>query len=345
MEIISLLEGGTPLIPLNRLGKIIGGLKKLYMKFEGTNPTGSSEDRGMTVAVSIAKYLGVKVVVCASTGNTSSSMSAYARRAGLVPIVVLPKGKVARGMLSQSKLYGAITIFTGGNFDDALNAIIEASKEGIVYSLNSINPWRIEGQKTVGFEIVDEIGVPDWIALSVGNAGNISALWKGLLELKRFGLIHKLPRLLVVQAERAAPIVETFRRNAKELIFIENPETVASAISVGRPVHWERALKALRESKGCAIAVSDEEILEAQKLIAKFEGIGVEPASAAPIAGIIRAIEDKIIDRNETVVVIATSHALKDPETASIHIHFSYYASNTREVIKLLKKIAVHVTR
>ncbi|MGB9895901.1 MAG: threonine synthase [Thermoproteota archaeon] len=205
--IVTMGEGGTPLIPSRSISKELG-LSALFIKFEGSNPTGSFKDRGMSVAVSFASYLGVKLVACASTGNTSSSMSAYARRAGIEPVIVVPKGKVAKGKLSQSILYGATTITIEGNFDDALQVILQASSLGLVYPLNSINPWRIEGQKTVVFEIIDELNkVPDWIALPVGNAGNISAVWKGLLELKKFGLVKELPRLLGVQASGAAPLV------------------------------------------------------------------------------------------------------------------------------------------
>jgi len=337
IEVVTLYEGGTPLIPATELGRELG-LKKMFIKFEGSNPTGSFKDRGMTVGVSVAKYLGAKVVTCASTGNTSSSMAAYARRAGLKPIIIVPKGGIAKGKMSQGILYGAVVIEVGGGFDTALKVIIEASKDMAVYPLNSINPWRIEGQKTVAFEIVDELGVPDWIALPVGNAGNITALWKGLKELREFGLIDRLPKILAVQAEGAAPVVKAFRGGRYEPI--AKPSTIASAIRIGNPVHWERALKALRESGGEAVSVSDDEILKSQLLIARLEGLGVEPASAASVAGVGKAIRDKLIDRDEVVVAIATGHALKDPDTAALHQADVIEVPDHLTALDLLKKLA-----
>lgn len=331
-------EGGTPLIRLNESRELLG-VDVVYAKFEGANPTGSFKDRGMTVAVSMAKYLGFNVVACASTGNTAASMAAYARRAGVKPLVILPEGQIARGKLVQVILHGAEILMVKGGFDEALNIIIEASRKGIIYPLNSINPWRIEGQKTVAYEIVDEIGVPDWIVVPVGNAGNISAIWKGLVELKEFGLIDKLPRLAGVQASGAAPLVRAFRENLDRPVFIEKPETIASAIRIGKPVNWFRALKAVRESKGVLIDVSDNEIIESQKLLARYEGLGVEPASATTIAGIIRLREEKIIDKDERVVVILTGHVLKDPDTVFAHETIIYRVRTVDEALSLLSKI------
>ncbi len=293
------------------------GVNNLYVKYEGSNPTGSFKDRGMTVAISMAKYLGAKAVVCASTGNTSSSMAAYARKAGLKPVLVVPKNGVASGKMAQAVLYGATVIEVNGNFDLAMKLVINLAKDLKVYPLNSINPWRLEGQKTVGYEIVDELGVPDWISIPVGNAGNITSLWKGLKELMMAGLISKLPKILAVQADGASPIVKAFH-NGRYVPQV-SVETIASAIKIGSPVHWERALKVLKESGGNALAVSDLEICEAQKMLARAEGLGVEPASAASIAGVKKAVDLGIIKADELVVAIATGSALKDPESALGH--------------------------
>lgn len=343
--IVSMNEGGTPLIPSRSIFKELG-LKEFFVKFEGSNPTGSFKDRGMSVAVSFASYIGAKLVACASTGNTSSSMSAYARRAGIEPIIVVPKGKVAKGKLSQSILYGATTIAIEGNFDDALRVILQASSLGLIYPLNSINPWRIEGQKTVAFEIVDELNkVPDWIALPVGNAGNISAVWKGLLELKRFGLVKSLPRLLGIQASGAAPLVNAFEKGLEAPEPIDEPETVATAIRIGNPASGERALRAVRESKGYFIAVKDEEIIRAQKMLARREGIGVEPASAAAVAGVLNALMEGIVKKDESVVAIATGHALKDPDTNSSHEYSLLNAFNVDEALSQIRNLATQTQR
>ena len=331
-EIVSLGEGGTPLIRLK------GPTKHTYLKFEGANPTGSFKDRGMTVATTMAKYLGVKAVVCASTGNTSSSMSAYASRAGLRPIIILPEGKVARGKLAQAILHGATIVYIRGNFDQALEAAIRVSEEGIAYLMNSINPWRIEGQKTVGYEIVEEIGAPDWIVLPVGNAGNISALWKGLKELYNADLIRELPRLAGIQASGAAPLARAYRLGEEVPNFIDKPETIATAIRIGRPVSWKRAMKAVKESGGLFEEVTDEEILRAQRELARAEGIGVEPASAAAYAGLKKLVDAGVIGRDEKVAVIATGHALKDPETAFSHPTASLTV-NVSDVVAVVKEL------
>lgn len=305
---VTLGEGGTPLIELN---------KNLHIKFEGANPTGSFKDRGMSVAVSLAREIGVSRVVCASTGNTAASMSAYAARAGLKSFVVLPRGKVAKGKLFQAVLHGAKIIEIESSFDDALEAVIEISgRSKELYPLNSFNPWRIEGQKTIAYEIADEIGVPDWVIVPVGNAGNISAIWKGFRELRELGLIDKLPRLVGVQAEGASPIVRTFREGRNEPSFIDEPETIATAIRIGRPVNWQKAIASLRESKGLAIEVSDQEILEAQRELGRM-GLGVEPASASPYAAYLKLRGNEVGD-DDTTVLIATGHALKDPEALPI---------------------------
>ncbi len=301
---ISMGEGGTPLIKIG---------EELWVKFEGSNPTGSFKDRGMTVAVSLAKEAGVKSVVCASTGNTSASVAAYASRAGMRSFVVLPKGKVARGKLAQAVLHGATIVEIDGPFDAALDVVMKVSgRESGLYPLNSINPWRLKGQKTLAFEIADEIGVPDWVVLPVGNAGNISAIWKGFKEMKELGLIDKTPRLAGIQAEGASPIARALKEGLSEPVFTDNPETVATAIRIGRPVNWPKAFKALRESRGAVEVVTDGEILEAQRKLGKM-GVGVEPASAASYAGYLKLL-GREISPDDRVVLVATGHALKDPD-------------------------------
>jgi len=320
-DLVSIGEGGTPLVKLKN-----GPTRNSYVKLEGSNPTGSFKDRGMTVAITMAKYLGVKTVICASTGNTSSSMAAYAARAGLKAVIVLPEGKVAKGKISQAILHGATIINVKGNFDQALSVVREIGRKGIAYVMNSVNPWRLEGQKTVGFEIVEEIGVPDWIVLPVGNAGNISALWKGLKELAEAGLIDKPPRIAGIQALGASPLAQAFKNNRKTPEFIDNPETIASAIRIGKPVSWKRAMKAVEESGGVFESVTDREILEAQKNLARKEGLGVEPASAAAYAGAMKLVESSIIDKDDKIAIIATGHALKDPDIAGSHEVVKYSA-------------------
>lgn len=307
-KIVTLNEGNTPLIP----SKIY---KSTYFKFEGANPTGSFKDRGMTVAISSAVSNGYKVVVAASTGNTAASAAAYASRGNLRIYLVLPKGKVALGKLAQSILYGATILEVNGSFDIAMSAVIRLYKElGIVYPLNSFNPWRLEGQKTIAYEIVEEIGVPDNVIVPVGNAGNIYAIWKGFNELYEVGIVEKVPRMIGIQAEGASPIAKAIEKGLNAPEFIENPETIATAIRIGRPVNWKKAIKAIKETKGTALSVSDSEIIEAQKKLAREEGIGAEPASSAALAGYEKAIKENIIDKDEKNVIILTGHALKDPD-------------------------------
>jgi threonine synthase len=316
-RIVTLNEGGTPLYRCEKLGRVLG-IKNLYVKNEGANPTGSFKDRGMTVGVSKALELGVKAVVCASTGNTSASLAAYAAKAGLPCIVLIPAGKIALGKLAQAMMYGAIVVGVKGNFDVALQMAVGASKQIGLYLLNSINPFRIEGQKTAAFEVCDQLEwqVPDRIILPVGNAGNITAYWKGLKELKALGLIEKLPKMVGVQAAGASPIAKAFVANSAAIEPVKDPETVATAIRIGNPVNWKRALKALKESSGTALTVTDDEIINAQKLIARKEGVFVEPASAASIAGLKKLVENGEVDVGETIVCVATGHGLKDPEAA-----------------------------
>jgi len=309
---LTLQEGNTPMVHLGKLSEQWG--INLHVKLEGANPTGSFKDRGMVMAVAKAKEEGKAVLLCASTGNTSASAAAYGARAGMRTIVVIPEGRIALGKLAQAKMYGAEILAIKGNFDEALNMVREVGQEDGIALVNSVNPYRIEGQKTIAFEIIDQLGkVPDILALPVGNAGNISASWKGFSEYaaKKGG---KRPSLLGVQAAGAAPIVNNQ--------VVENPETIATAIRIGNPASWNLALTALDESKGTILAVTDEEILESYQMLASTEGIFAEPASCASIAGIKKQVENGMIEKGSTVVAILTGNGLKDPETAiSVNQH------------------------
>ena len=305
---ITLGEGGTPLIHARRLGAEIG-VANLHLKFEGANPTGSFKDRGMVLAVNRAVASGARAVVCASTGNTSASAAAYAAAAGLPCHVILPAGKVARGKLAQALAAGARLIMVDGNFDAALTAVRRLGEEGLAVVVNSINPDRLEGQQTGAFEIVDTLGgAPDALALPVGNAGNITAYWRGFRAYADAGRTPdaKLPRMLGFQAEGAAPIVRGEP--------VESPETVATAIRIGNPASWKLAEVARDESGGLIEAVSDEEILDAQRLIVRLEGVFCEPASAAGVAGVRRLAGEGRIGAEEVVVCVLTGHGLKDPD-------------------------------
>lgn len=315
VEVISLGEGGTGLHECRRLASDLG-LKRLHVKNEGENPTGSFKDRGMTVGVTKAVELGADSVMCASTGNTSASLAAYAARAGLKCFVMIPAGKIAAGKLAQALVHGAEIIEIEGNFDDAMRLVVGiAPGERSPYLLNSVNPFRIEGQKTIAYEINDQLHrLPDIIVLPVGNAGNITALWKGLLELKALGLADALPRLIGIQAERASPIANAFRLGFNHVEPVAWPETIATAIRIGSPVNWKRALAAARESGGLIETVTDRQILEAQKALASREGIFIEPASASAIAGVRKLTDEGIIKTDEELVCIATGNGLKDPE-------------------------------
>ncbi len=313
-RIISLQEGGTPLYKAENLGKKIG-VRELYIKNEGANPSGSFKDRGMTVGVTKALELEVKAVGCASTGNTSASLAAYAAKANLKCFVILPAEKIALGKLAQAILHGATVVGIKGNFDAALKLITEASLKFNVYLLNSINPWRLEGQKTEAFEIAEQLNweVPDRVVVPVGNCGNISAIWKGFKEFYDYGFVNSLPKLAGIQASGAAPVVNAFKKGMNEVSPIANPDTIATAIRIGAPVNAPKALRAVRESKGIMEDVSDGEIIAAQKLLARTEGIGVEPASAASVAGLIKLLSNGI-GKDERIVCVVTGHALKDPE-------------------------------
>jgi threonine synthase len=308
-SVVTLLEGNTPLIPAPTLaGRIAPGLE-VYLKFEGMNPTGSFKDRGMTVAVSRAHASGAKVVLCASTGNTSASAAAYAARAGLRCAVVIPDGQIALGKLAQAMVHGARVLAVRGNFDRALELVRELGEEGAAVVVNSINPDRIEGQKTIAFEIVRQLGgrVPDVHALPVGNAGNITATWKGYLERSaRDG--GGTPRMMGFQAEGAAPIV----RGARVL----EPKTLATAIKIGNPASWRGALDARDRSRGLIDMVSDDEIVAAYRALADLEGVFVEPASAAGVAGLLKLGPTGALEGARTAVCTLTGHGLKDPERA-----------------------------
>ncbi|MEM4656991.1 MAG: threonine synthase [Candidatus Methanosuratincola sp.] len=313
-EIVTLDEGGTPLYRCDRLAKW-AGVRSLFIKYEGRNPTGSFKDRGMTVGVTKAKSLGSKAVACASTGNTSASLAAYAARSGLTCYVILPSGKVAMGKLAQALMHGAKVISVKGNFDQALKLVMDISRNMGIYLLNSINPWRLEGQKTLAFELVDQLGqVPEFVAVPMGNCGNISAIWKGFVELEGAGLIKEKPRMFGVQAAGAAPVVEMLRKNLNRLSPVKLPETVATAIRIGNPVNWPKAVNAIKSSNGLYDSVTDDEIIETQKMIACLEGIGVEPASAASVAGVRKAVLSGSMPRDAEVVCVCTGHLLKDPE-------------------------------
>jgi len=307
--IITLYEGNTPLVHAQNLAREIGFKGEIFLKYEGLNPTGSFKDRGMTLAISKAVEVGKKAVICASTGNTSASAAAYAAKAGLKAYVLLPKGAVALGKLSQAVIYGAQVIAIQGTFDDALEIVRKLGEILPVEVVNSVNPYRIEGQKTGAFEVCDALGfAPDYHFIPVGNAGNITAYWKGYKEYYQRGKIEKLPKMMGWQAEGAAPIVKGYP--------IKNPQTIATAIKIGNPYSWQSALQAARESGGLIDAVSDDEILYAYKLVASKEGIFCEPASAASVAGLIKLCREGFFKGGEVVVCTLTGNGLKDPDTA-----------------------------
>jgi threonine synthase len=317
-QTVTLGEGGTGLHRSEHLGAELG-LKNLYVKNEGENPTGSFKDRGMTVGVTKALELGARHVICASTGNTSASLAAYAARAGIKCTVLIPSGKIAYGKLSQAMIHGAKVLQVRGNFDQALEFVLKlADKHKDIYLLNSINPFRIEGQKSLGYEICEQLNCepPDRIIIPVGNAGNISAVWKGLTEFYKLGYIKKLPKMTGIQAAGSAPIAQAIKKGSDKIVPVEQPETIATAIRIGAPVSWKKAVNAIHESNGTAETVTDEEILDAQKILARIEGIFVEPASASSIAGLKKLVNNGVISKDERVVCITTGHGLKDPDTA-----------------------------
>ena len=305
--IVSICEGNTPLIYADFLSKSVGGGCKVYLKYEGLNPSGSFKDRGMTLAISKALEEGFSAVICASTGNTSASAAAYAAKAGIKCIVLIPSGAIALGKLSQALIHGAKVLAIDGNFDDALKLVKEITAKYPIKLVNSINPFRIEGQKTASFEVCDDLGqAPDFQVMPVGNAGNITAYWKGYKEYKKEGKIKNLPRMIGFQAEGAAPIVRGHP--------IKNPKTLATAIRIGNPASWQTALAARDESGGLIGMVSDDEIISAYKLLASREGIFAEPASAASIAGLLKLAKKNYFKQRAKIVCILTGHGLKDPD-------------------------------
>ena len=303
---ITLGEGSTPLIPANWLSAELGC--RVYLKYEAGNPTGSFKDRGMTMAITKALEDGARAVICASTGNTSASAAAYAARAGLRCVVIIPEGKIAMGKLSQALMHGAVAIAIEGNFDVALNCVKDISERQRITLVNSLNPHRIEGQKTAAFEVVDSLGdAPAMLSIPVGNAGNITSYWKGFREYKDHGMAGRLPIMWGFQAEGANPLVRGS--------VVEKPETIATAIRIGNPARGEEALEAARDSGGVIRDVTDGEILAAQRLLAEKEGVFCEPASAASIAGLLK-YRDTGLPFGDTLVAVLTGHGLKDPQTA-----------------------------
>jgi len=307
--VVTLYEGNTPLLPAPRLAKRICPHIELYLKIEGANPTGSFKDRGMTLAVSKAVEKGAQAVMCASTGNTSASAAAFGAKAGLPVYVLVPAGNIALGKLAQAMIHGATVVQIEGNFDQALNIVKDLCAGDDYELVNSINPFRLEGQKTAAMEVCNQLGrAPAYHFLPVGNAGNISAYWKGYQEFKTAGQISELPRMMGFQAEGAAPIVRGH--------VIENPQTIATAIRIGNPASWQLALKAVQESSGAMNMVADEEILESYRLLAQEEGVFCEPASAASVAGVAKCGRAGLFPEGATVVCTLTGHGLKDPGCA-----------------------------
>lgn len=337
---ISLNEGSTPLIFSPKLSEKVGRGTRVYIKYEGLNPTGSFKDRGMTVAISKAVEAGAKAVICASTGNTSAAAAAYAARANLTCAVLLPQGKIAKGKLAQAIVHGAKVIAIEGNFDDALRLVREIGESGQVAIVNSINPDRIEGQKTASFEIIEELGdAPDVHILPVGNAGNITAYWKGYREFHELGKATRLPRMAGFQASGSAPI---FHGKV-----VEHPETLATAIRIGNPASWALASAAIAESKGAIDIVTDEEILDAQAWLAREEGIFVEPASAASVAGLLKGLAGGVVPHSPalpaelpegaSIVCTVTGHGLKDTETALLKSEEPVFSpAETSAVMRIL---------
>jgi len=306
-KIISLNEGNTPLIYSEYLSEATNC--KVFVKYEGLNPTGSFKDRGMTMAITKAVEEGAKSVICASTGNTSAAMAAYSARAGIKSYLLIPDGYVALGKLAQAMIHGAKVIKIKGNFDKALDLVIEISQKYPIALVNSVNPFRIEGQKSGAFEVCEQLGhAPDGLSIPVGNAGNITAYWKGFKEFKDKGKVESLPRMFGFQAEGAAPIVRGHR--------VENPETIATAIRIGNPASWKYASAALEESNGYINLVSDAEILEAYRLLAQCDGVFCEPASAASVAGLLKYHSQLALKSGSTIVCVLTGHGLKDPNIA-----------------------------
>ena len=308
-RIISLGEGNTPLIRLSNIPKLLGKDVDIYVKYEGLNPTGSFKDRGMTMAVTKAVEEGSKAIICASTGNTSAAAAAYAARAGITAFVLIPEGKIAMGKLAQAMMHGSVVIQIKGNFDAGMELVKQVGKEAPVTIVNSINPFRLQGQKTAAFEILEELGsAPDYHCIPVGNAGNITAHWMGYSEYHQHGIVNDLPKMVGYQAAGSAP----FMRGK----MVDNPETVATAIRIGHPQSWDKAWVVQKESGGWFDECTDEVILAAQKLLAEKEGVFCEPASATSLAGAMVDIKSGKIPEGSKIVCTLTGHGLKDPDTA-----------------------------
>ena len=329
--VVTLGEGNTPLIRATRLAQQIAPGIDLYLKIEGANPTGSFKDRGMTMAISKAVEAGAKAVICASTGNTSASAAAYGARAGLAVYVLIPAGKIAMGKLSQAMMHQATVIQIEGNFDQALTIVKELSVTHHIELVNSLNPYRIEGQKTAAMEVCDQLGdAPTIHVLPVGNAGNITAYWKGYQEYRAANQSTRLPRMIGFQASGAAPIVLGH--------IVENPQTVATAIRIGNPASWQAALNAVKESSGAIDSVTDEEILQAYRTVAATEGVFCEPASAASVAGVMKLSKQGGFCEGETVVCTLTGHGLKDADTAiSVSVQPKTVRATREDVARLLR--------
>ena len=330
--IVTLNEGNTPLIKADNLAKKIGLECNLYLKFEGCNPTGSFKDRGMTMAVTKAKEEGSGAIICASTGNTSASAAAYGAKAGLKTYVLIPDGYIALGKLSQAMMYGAEIIAIQGNFDEALECVRAISESHPITLVNSVNPYRIEGQKTGAFEVCDALGkAPDYHFIPVGNAGNITAYWKGYKEYFELGITKNLPKMMGFEAEGAAAIVRGER--------IYKPETLATAIRIGNPASWTQAVAARDESSGKIGCVTDEKIVEAYKMLASTEGVLCEPASAASVAGLIQAHSEGLVEQGTDIVCVLTGNGLKDPDNAIKYSNSDVKKTSAElnEIIKVMK--------
>ncbi|MFP4175278.1 MAG: threonine synthase [Halobacteriales archaeon] len=330
---VTLHEGGTPLYNAEKLSDEIG--VEIHVKHEGMNPTCSFKDRGMTVGVSKAIELGIERVACASTGNTSAALSAYGAAADIPAVVLLPQDKVAMGKVAQALMHGAQLVELDGNFDECLRIVRDLADEGFFYVLNSINPYRLEGQKTIAFELLEQLNweLPDRVVLPIGNAGNISAIYKGFREFYHAGIIDEIPMMTGVQAEGASPLVGALQKSGKLEPF-ESPETKATAIRIGDPVNAPKAREAIEETGGTATSVSDEQLMDAQVKLAQHEGIGVEPASATSVAGVRKLLNEGVVDSTETVACIATGHLLKDPDAALEASGDTIKTDATREAVR-----------
>jgi len=328
--VITLGEGNTPLVRAPRLAEAIAPKLDLYLKFEGANPTGSFKDRGMTLAISKAVEQGARAVICASTGNTSASAAAYGGRAGLQVFVLIPEGKIALGKLAQAMMHRATVLQVEGNFDQALTIVKEISVKYGIILVNSVNPYRLEGQKTAAFEVCEQLGdAPIYHFLPVGNAGNITAYWRGYQEYHQRSLCHRLPRMFGFQAAGAAPIVLGH--------VVEKPKTIATAIRIGNPASWAQAVKAVQESNGKIDLVTDEEIVEAYRMVAALEGIFCEPASAASVAGVIKMQKAGLFKEGETTVCTLTGHGLKDVDIAiAVSQKPTTIRANMEDVVRVL---------